>query len=59
MRERRHSCFPASVRLLCPDLICEPDTGAPLSVCSVRPIKTLTVCVWARQVPLCLDSLQA
>ncbi len=36
-------CFPASVRLPCPDLICEPDTGAPLSVCSVRPIETHTL----------------
>ncbi len=26
----------------CPDLICEPDTGAPMSVCSVRPIETYT-----------------
>ncbi len=33
-------CFPASVPLLCPVLICEPDTGEPLSVCSGRPFET-------------------
>ncbi len=35
-------CFPVFIRLPCPDLICEPDTGAPLSVCSVRPLETHT-----------------
>ncbi len=35
-----HTHTHTHAHLFCPTLICEPDTGAPLSVCSVRPMET-------------------